>query len=325
MSRRIEWPTWGVILSVYGGWLAATWAHSLVPGPLLALLGGLVVAWHGSLQHEAVHGHPTGRRRLDALIAGAPLGLWLPFPLYRLSHLAHHRTARLTDPLDDPESFYVTAEGWAAMHPLRRALHRALSTLVGRIVLGPAWIIARFLRSELRALARGEHVGVWAVHAAVCTLVLTWVVFVCGMSLATYLACFVYPGLSLTLLRSFAEHRPAPAADRRSAIVEAGSLLSLLFLNNNLHFVHHAAPSLPWYRLPERYRAHRTAVLDRNGGYLFAGYWNIARAYALRSKGSPVHPGADNAPARMSSSTRTQSSPIARSSVVTGTASRTVS
>jgi fatty acid desaturase len=156
------------------------------------------------------------------------------------------------------------------------------------------------------------------VHVVACALVVAWLVLVCEMSLAVYLACFAYPGLALTLVRSFAEHRPAEAVGHRSAIVEAGPLMSLLFLNNNLHFVHHSAPSLPWYELPARYRAHRAAVLDRNGGYRFDGYLAIARAHLLCGKGSPVHP-------RKTASTRAQSSPITRSSVVTGTTARTAS
>ena len=307
-----------VFAAVHSGWLALTLLHDAVPLPLLALVGGVLIAWHGSLQHEAVHGHPTGRRRLDALIAGAPLGLWLPFPLYRSSHLAHHRTPNLTDPTDDPESFYVTEERWEAMGALQRAMYWALSTLLGRIVLGPLWVVARFARAELAALARGHHVRVWLVHGAACALLIAWLALVCEMSLAVYVMCFVYPGLSLTLVRSFAEHRPAEAVGHRSAIVEAGPLMSLLFLNNNLHFVHHSAPSLPWYELPARYRANRAAVLDRNGGYRFGGYLAIARAYLLRAKGSPAHP-------RRSSTIRAQSSPITRSSVMTGTTARIAS
>ena len=35
-----------------------------------------------------------------------PLALWIPYESYRISHLMHHRDDRLTDPLDDPESYY---------------------------------------------------------------------------------------------------------------------------------------------------------------------------------------------------------------------------
>lgn len=53
------------------------------------------------------------------------------------------------------------------------------------------------------------------------------------------------------------EHRPAARAKERIVLNEADPLLLLLFLNNNLHLVHHDLPSLPWYLLPRVYRARR--------------------------------------------------------------------
>ena len=43
-----------------------------------------------------------------------PLTLWLPYERYRHTHHVHHIDARLTDPLDDPESFYWRAGGLGA-------------------------------------------------------------------------------------------------------------------------------------------------------------------------------------------------------------------
>ena len=37
--------------------------------------------------------------------------------------------------------------------------------------------------------------------------ILIWVIGVCGMPFWVYVACFVYPGVSLAMVRSFAEHR----------------------------------------------------------------------------------------------------------------------
>ena len=45
---------------------------------------------------------------------------------------------------------------------------------------------------------------------------------------------------------------PLPIAP---SVVKTNPLLSLLFLNNNLHFAHHKYPQLAWYRLPEVYRS----------------------------------------------------------------------
>jgi fatty acid desaturase len=287
---RLEIPTLLLAVAIYGGWIALTLAWPTLPLWLGLPAAAWLIAWHGSLQHEAVHGHPTGRRRLDALIAGAPLSLWLPFSIYRDTHMAHHRTAMLTDPLDDPESYYVDGETWQRMGRLHRMVRHAMQTAVGRLVLGPPVVIARFLGAEVRLLAAGERrrARTWAVHALACAGVLAWVVVVCEIPLWQYLLLFVYPGLSLTLLRSFIEHRPAPQYAARSALVESGPVLSLLFLNNNLHALHHAAPQIAWYRLPSVYRECRAALLRGNGDYRFAGYGEVLRRFALRVKDSPV-------------------------------------
>ena len=131
----------------------------------------------------------------------------------------------------------------------------------------------------------------WLRHGATSAVVLWWVGSVCGIALWQYLLLFVWPGTSLTLLRSFAEHRPAKHAAHRSAIVEAGPAFRLLYLNNNYHALHHQRPALPWYELPAAYHRQRERLLRENGGYLFAGYGQILRRYLLRAKDTPVHPG----------------------------------
>jgi fatty acid desaturase len=68
-----------------------------------------------------------------------------------------------------------------------------------------------------------------------------------------------------------------------------------MFLNNNLHMLHHAEPGLAWYRLPARYRAERARLLAANGGYLMRGYAEVFARYLLWPKERPVHPFADRA------------------------------
>jgi fatty acid desaturase len=281
-----------VTAAIYSGWLVLTWFFHALPAYVVAPLGAWLVAWHGSLQHEALHGHPTRRPWLNALLAGPPLALWLPFPIYRESHMAHHRAQELTCPMEDPESYYTAPERWAELSVPVRLFRRALHTAIGRLLFGPLAVVWRLARAEAPRVARGERrrVAIWAVHAACVTAVLLWVVGVCRIPLWAYVALFIYPGLSLTLLRSYTEHRPGPDQSRRTAVVEAGPLLSLLYLNNNLHLVHHLWPQLPWYELPRRYRAQRGALLEENGHFTFAGYVDVLRRYAVRVKDSPVHP-----------------------------------
>jgi fatty acid desaturase len=277
-----------VALVVYAGWAALTWQYHALPAWLILPLAAALMALHGSLQHEAIHGHPTGSRSLDDLIAGVPLSLWLPYSLYRESHLAHHACGRLTDPVEDPESFYVASERWQRMSSPWRALFWINSTLAGRLLLGPAIAMLRFFAGECRRERR--HGRAWLLHAVAVAPVLAWVTIACDIPLHSYVMLFVYPGLSLTLLRSFSEHRPAEGNARSTAIVEAGPVFSLLYLNNNLHALHHESPGLPWYALPEIYRAQRDEIRAKNGAFVFSGYGELAARFALRPKDVPVHP-----------------------------------
>lgn len=284
--RRWELPTWGVAAAIYGGFGLVTWYHQALPWWLLAALGAWLICWHGSLQHEAMHGHPTRSARLNALVAALPLGLWLPYPIYRDWHLAHHRAEVLASPLDDPESYYLSGEAWARAGPLLRAFLHCLNTLAGRLLLGSPWMVAGFLAAELRRLGRGDrrYFGTWLWHGLAVALIVGWLRLV-ELPLSFYFLGFVWPGLALTMLRSFHEHRPAARLEDSTLTLHAAPPLALLYLNNNLHAAHHAAPHLPWYDLP---RFQREARLG--GDYVMAGYGALIRRYLLRPRDAPVYP-----------------------------------
>jgi len=294
LSRRSAWeiPTFTVIALAYGGWLAVTWYHAVLPWWLVLPLGGWLVAWHGSIQHEIIHGHPTPHRPLNEALGWLPLTLWLPYPLYRDSHIAHHRTGTLTCPVDDPESFYVTAAVWRRLPGPARWILVANNTLTGRLVIGPWLAVALFLSRQARKLVAGDTAAwrVWAGHAVATTAVVVWLVAVCDVPLWQYGLLYVYPGLSLTLLRSFAEHRTAADQAHRTAIIEGDPLTRLLFLNLNFHAVHHDQPGLAWYALPAAYARDRNAILARNGGYRISGYFRLLRENFLAPRDHPVHP-----------------------------------
>lgn len=291
--RRVEWPTLALAVVIYGGWIVLTLLHQSIPPLVLALLGGWIIAWQGSLQHETIHGHPTPWRAVNSAIGSPPLSLWLPYGRYRRSHLDHHASEHLTHPDFDPEARYLPARAgrW------RRLLAGAQAPLTARLVLGPVFEIATFVAKEALRLASGDREvwRAWAGHAAALGVVWAWLHFACGLDLGKYLLCFVYPGVALSLIRSFAEHRAAGSPGERVAVVERAPILGLLFLNNNLHAAHHAWPDLPWWRLPKRYHERRGEILLANGGLVYAGYGEVLRRYAFRPHDIATHPLAEAA------------------------------
>ena len=291
--RRWEVPTWALCAAVYGGWTGLTLQADVLPWWLLLPLGGWFTAWHYSFQHEVIHGHPTPWRRLNDLLGRLPVGLVMPYGIYRQTHLRHHHKDSLTLPGVDPESFYFDAGEWAAKPAAARLLHTANNTLAGRLSLGPLILAWRFWRDEIARLAAGDfvHAGEIAVHAVSVSAVFFWLVAICGLPWWLYVVAFAYPGLSLTLLRSFLEHRAMADPEQRTANVEGPWPFGLLFLHNNLHVAHHENPGLAWYDIPRYYAANREVFQATNGGYVFAGYGEVARRYLIWPVDSPVHPG----------------------------------
>lgn len=288
----VELPTLLLLLVAYGGWLAVTSRYAHWPLWVVAPLAALLVTLHSSLQHEIVHGHPTRWKALNRLLAIVPLELWIPYQRYRDLHHKHHYDARLTDPIDDPESWYWTQEGWRRLSPFMRAALRLEQTLAGRLVVGSWLRIAMYLRWDLRNVWRGEPGirAVWAEHLLWCIPVVLWLKVVCGIPLWLYFVAMVVPANAIQLIRSFAEHRARPGVRERVAIVEGSWILGPLFLFNNLHSLHHEAPGIPWYDLPARHRQERERLIRENGGLVYRTYFDVARRYLFRRHDGLLHP-----------------------------------
>jgi fatty acid desaturase len=287
---RIEWPTVGMIALAYGGWAAAgLWLWPMAPALALAVMA-VLAALHSSLAHECLHGHPTRSRALNEALVTLPLSLVHPYRRYRAMHLAHHHDERLTDPFDDPESYYKARFRLAAMPRWFRGVLQANNTLVGRMVLGPLLGAGGFLASEARGLwrnARGVRTA-WVLHGLSLVPVLAALVLF-GIPVWLYLLAVVWPALALISIRTFAEHRWHETPEGRTIVVER-SPLAWLFLNNNLHIVHHQHPTAAWYALPRLYRERRAHWQALNGGYVYRNYWQLFRAHALRAKEPVAHP-----------------------------------
>lgn len=289
--RRLDLPTLGVAVAIYGGFLLWSLGFTAMPLWLALPLGSLLLAWHSSLQHETIHGHPTASPHLNALIGGVPLSLWIPYAVYRKTHLQHHRHTRrrLTEVGHDPESFYRQPGHLARVGRVRRALLQANCTLAGRIVIGPTIAIATFWSSELHTARNSRrHLFMWCRHAVIAGVVFAWTVGVAQVPWYLYVLV-VYASVSLTHLRSFAEHTADQESHSRTNVVEAHALWALLFLNNNLHIAHHAHPGRPWHQLPSAWREMRP-WLAGTGRIFTGGYSEVCRKHLFTPFITPEHP-----------------------------------
>lgn len=282
----IEWPTLLLIAAATGGAIAALWLPIWLATPTLVIC----IALQASLQHEVIHGHPLPRRAWSEALVMASLNLAIPYGRFRDTHLAHHHDERLTDPYDDPESNYLDPAQWQRRPAWIRAVLLANNTLAGRMLLGPLISQLAFMRGDWALIRAGApHVGRdWAVHVA-CAAVILALVWAAPLPIWAYLlAC--YGALSVLKIRTFLEHQAHMRARGRTVVIEDRGPLAFLFLNNNLHVVHHMHPKVPWYELPALYAANRDTYLRRNLGYRFSSYAEIFTRYLWRAKDPVAHP-----------------------------------
>lgn len=288
-TRSIEWPTLLLLALTYVVWVTGTmlWHDSAL---LSLLLTGVAIAQHSSLQHEALHGHPFRNPLVNEAMVFPALSVFIPYRRFRDTHLQHHYDPALTDPYDDPESNFCDPAEWARLsRPMRRIL-RMNNTLAGRMIIGPVLGTLQFLAADLALLSKDRGVGrAWGLHAAGLAMVLGWLLTLGNMPLWAYLLA-VYLGFALLRIRTFLEHRAHDAARARTVVIEDRGPLSLLFMNNNFHVVHHIHPAIPWYRLPAVYAGRKAHYLKRNGGYHFRSYGEVFRRYLWQAKDTVPHP-----------------------------------
>jgi fatty acid desaturase len=287
---RVEWPTLLLICACYAVWMAALFWVPEVSLILATLLAALAIALHSSLQHEVTHGHPFGERRLGELLVWGSLNLAIPYLRFRDTHLAHHMDATLTDPYEDPESNYLDPEVWHRLPALHRRILLLNNTLAGRMILGPIVGQAAFMAADWHLIRAGDRKVLtgWLWHLPAMAAILA-LVAAAPMPLWAYLAAS-YAALAILRIRTFLEHQAHIRARARTVIIEDRGILAFLFLNNNLHVVHHMHPKLPWYRLPRIYFNNREKYLRRNDGYRYASYGEVFRRHLFRAKDPVPHP-----------------------------------
>lgn len=290
-SALIEWPTVGMI------------AVCMLCMPILVVFSETFTLWvsipllvivltlHSSLQHEVLHGHPFKNRYLNEVLVFIPAGLFLPYNRFRDTHLQHHADTNLTCPHKDPESNYLDPATWHQLAAPLRALLKVNNTLAGRMLLGPMVGLYSFYAGDLKAILKGDIGVAWAyvLHAIGIVALILWFSRYATMPAWAY-ASAAYGAMSLLKIRTFLEHRAHKNIQARTVIIESRGFFALLFLNNNLHLIHHNHPGVAWYRLPALYANQHEYFSNLNDGYIYANYAEIFSRYMFRAKDVVPHP-----------------------------------
>ena len=288
--KAIEWPTVFLWLACWGLWLIGVFVLPMVSMLLAGVVLTLVLVLQSSLSHEALHGHPFASRRVNDGLAIVSLGLLVPYIRFRDTHLAHHIDERLTDPYDDPETNFYDPAVWARMAHWQQQIMQLNNTLLGRMLIGPLISQVMFMRGDWREMRQGNRaiICAWGIHLLSSALVIT-VVVTSPMPIWIYLMC-CYFAMSVLKIRTFLEHRAHQYSTARTVIIDDKGPLAFLFLNNNLHAVHHLHPQVAWYNLPRLYRDNTDSYDGFNEDYNYRSYAQVIARYFVKAKDPVPHP-----------------------------------
>ena len=284
-----EWRTLAVVIAVYGLTVLTVVRYDVLTPwlavPMLAVLG----AWHLSMQHEVLHGHPFKNQFLNDAIGGIPVTLWIPYLAFKKDHHEHH-LSDLTNPALDNESYYVSQEQWDKAGKIRRAAWTANRTILFRMFVWTIVSTITYVLSVLKRAVRDEKGDRLAVALHVVGLVfVVYLVSLSSMPLWQFALGTLYGGRILNAIRPFPEHKYQSGVETRTAMIMAGRFMSLLMLNNNLHVAHHEEPWVPWYRYDGLMSRVKAVERAREAGLLYeGGYAEVFRKFSFKPVDSPV-------------------------------------
>ena len=289
LRERAEWRTLLVVVAVYGLTVLTVVRYEVLTPwlaiPMLAVLG----AWHLSMQHEVLHGHPFRNQFLNDALGGIPVTLWIPYLAFKKDHHEHH-LSDLTNPALDNESYYVSQEQWDKAGRIRRAAWTANRTILFRMFVWTIVSTITYVLSVLKRAVRNEKSDRLAVLLHIIGVAfVVYLVSLSSMPLWQFALGTVYGGRILNAIRPFPEHKYQSGVETRTAMIMAGRFMSLLMLNNNLHVAHHEEPGVPWYRYDNLVQRVNAVERARDAGVLYeGGYAEIFRRFSFTPVDSPV-------------------------------------
>lgn len=265
-ARRFElspgetaWPTVALFLGALS--LQCLAAYLSISGSLSITAAVLASSWCAYAQftvlHDAAHWSLSKRPWLnESLGAAAALVLFAPFGALRRNHLHHH--AHTNDPAEDPD-FWVAGEN-------------ALSIFLRCWTQFTRHYLCYFTKLSRRDTAYREALLTVALLAACVAAAIYH-----GRALDLALYWFIpsqVASAALAFSFDYWPHRPHRNQGRlRDTAVIAPRGFDWLFLNQNIHLIHHLFPTIPWYR----YRAAFTRLepgIRAEGGII----WDFSTA-----------------------------------------------
>ena len=228
----------GVLRRVARRWCSAHESHSVAGAADRAR----VPRWAVDVARSRAAARPPDRWNwVNSAVGSLPLAFWVPFPRYKALHIQHHRSD-LTDPEDDPESFYVRPPVWQQAGPLRRRMvpvppHHARSAHRRRAAGHRPLLDPR----DPHRPRRRSRSAPWVAARRSPRVVLGVVAVRSGGHVPVGVRRRLLPRRCGVHAAAVVRRARAVAEGTRCAVVKAGPAMSLLFLNNNLHHTHHAA------------------------------------------------------------------------------------
>ena len=287
---RTEWPTFVLIVTIYSTWLSTLifWEH--LGSALSCVILALITSWYMSLQHELLHGHPTRWDALNRLFGLFPFAVFYPYDLYKQQHLLHHQDAQLTDPVLDTQSNYIDVAAWQNLSTFYQFYYWSNRTLLGRMILGPLFSIIFIFKHLFKAFVQFKlrDMWMWTQHVILLGTLFYLLANVFHFPVGLYFLS-AYFALSIALIRSFYEHRPAITPEHRTVINEAEIIFRILFLDNNYHLIHHDLPHVPWFYLRKVFLQHKYEYIERNHAFYYTGYLQIFRKNHVVPIDSPIY------------------------------------
>jgi beta-carotene hydroxylase len=244
------WPTVGLGFAVFAGYLAtpALVVAGYLPLPPAVALMALLTYLAYTVLHEAAHGSISGShnrlRWLNELMGY--LAAWmimLPLTAHRHEHLAHHR--HTNNPEQDPD--FIVAR-------FRQVPWRAWE-LVFRLTWQQFAVYLRLRR--YRGARRQDLYLCLEVLAAVVPRVAFCAAGFWVEGLALFAVAWIIGVTALLYLFAYIVHTPHEVqgrfVDTSTILVPKGvfgKLITLAWVYQNYHAIHHLYPRVPFYRYP---------------------------------------------------------------------------